>query len=510
MTCSKNLVAIVILDGFGINPKKEGNAVAIAKTPVIDRIRAEYPTCKLATCGEAVGLPSRTLGGSEVGHQHIGAGRIIKQELFLINKKIENGSFFKNKVLLDAMKNCSDKGKTLHLMGLLSDAGVHSHIDHLFALMEMAKKRGVNNVCIHAFLDGRDTSPRSAKKYIRMLERKIKDLGVGRIATIMGRYYAMDRDNRWHREHKAYAAMVSGVGFEAEDAIAAIENAYKHGEGDEFVKPTIIVKDGEMQKVEDGDSVIFFNFRSDRARQTTRAFVEGKFAGFIRKKTVVNLNFVCLTQYDRKIKCPVAFPPEKMKDSLGEIVSRAGLRQLRAAETEKYAHVTFFLNCGAEKPFLGEDRLLVPSPKVATYDLKPEMSAFEVTLKAVKLIDKNDYDLVVLNYANGDMVGHTGKLDAAVKAVEVVDTCLGKLLGAIESLGGTAIVLADHGNCEQMIHYNTGEPHTAHTMNKVYCTIVSSEKYKIKDGGLYNIAPTVLSILGLKKPKVMGDSLIVD
>ncbi|NOQ37313.1 2,3-bisphosphoglycerate-independent phosphoglycerate mutase [archaeon] len=503
----ENMAVIIILDGMGINPKREGNAVALAKTPVLDRIRKEYPTCRLDTCGEAVGLPKGTLGGSEVGHEHLGAGRIIKQELSIIDAKIENGLFFKNKVLLSAMKKSAMNDEPLHLMGLLSDAGIHSHIRHLFVLMDMAKKNKVKDVYIHAFLDGRDTPPKSAKKYLKMLDRKINELGLGKIATVMGRYYAMDRDNRWGREHKAYDAMVNGVAFETDNIYEAIDNAYNHGETDEFVKPTIIVDGGKKHMVTEGDSIIFFNFRSDRARQTTRAFVGGEFKGFRRKK-LINLHFVSLTQYDKEIKCPVAFPPGKVKDTLGEIISKSGLRQLRAAETEKYAHVTFFFNCGAEKPFLGEDRLLVPSPKVDTYDLKPEMSAFEVTRKASRLIRKNNYSLAVINLANGDMVGHTGNLKAAVKAVEVVDKCLGEFLGTIDSVGGIAIVLADHGNCEKMIDYRTGEPQTSHTMDKVFCTIVSKKRYKVKDGGLYNIAPTVLEILGMKKPKAMADSLI--
>ncbi|MCK5452181.1 MAG: 2,3-bisphosphoglycerate-independent phosphoglycerate mutase [Candidatus Aenigmarchaeota archaeon] len=508
MADKNNMVALIILDGVGINPKSRGNAVALAKTPILDSIRKKYPTCRLDTCGEAVGLPRGTLGGSEVGHAHIGAGRVIKQELSLIDGKIEDGTFFRNKALLSAMGNCARNGEPLHLMGLLSDGGIHSHIRHLFALMDMAKRNKVKDVYIHALLDGRDTPPKSAKKYLRMVDRKIKELGLGRIATVMGRYYAMDRDNRWKREHKAYDAMVNGVALETENVYEAIEDAYSQGYTDEFVKPTIVIDKGEKHIVTENDSIIFFNFRSDRAREITRAFVDGEFKGFRRKK-VINLNFVSLTQYDKKIKCPVAFPPEKIHDTLGEIISKRGLRQLRAAETEKYAHVTFFFNCGAEKPFLGEDRILVPSPKVATYDLKPEMSAYDVTRKAAGFIRKNKYSLAVINLANGDMVGHTGSLEAAVRAVEVIDECLGELLGTIESVGGTAIVFADHGNCEKMIDPVTGGPQTSHTMNKVFCTIVSDKKYKVRNGGLYNIAPTALEILGIKKPKVMAKPLIV-
>ncbi|MEA3229555.1 MAG: 2,3-bisphosphoglycerate-independent phosphoglycerate mutase [archaeon] len=502
-----NCVSIIILDGMGINGESKENAVLLAKTPVLDKIRKEYPTCRLDTCGEAVGLPRGTLGGSEVGHQHIGAGRIIKQSLFLIDDAIKDRSFFKNKVLLDAMRHCKKHNSKLHLMGLLSDAGIHSHISHLFALLKMAKENCVENVCIHAFLDGRDTPPKSACKYIKMVEIEIARLGLGRICTIMGRYYAMDRDNRWGRENKAYDAMGNGNAAEVENAHVGVENAYTHGETDEFVKPIIIAKDGKKETVSENDSIIFFNFRSDRAREITRAFVDGTFRKFKRKK-ILNLNFVCLTQYDKNIRCPVAFKPLKVSDTLGEIISRKGLLQLRAAETEKYAHVTFFFNCGAEKPFSGEDRILVPSPKVATYDLKPSMSAVEVTREVIKKIKKNNYALVVVNFANGDMVGHTGKLDAAVKAVETVDRCLGALLGTIQSIGGTAIVTADHGNCEKMVDYKTGEPCTSHTMNKVFCTVVSKNRYKLKDGGLYNIAPTALEMLGFKKPQVMADSLI--
>ncbi|NOQ55351.1 MAG: 2,3-bisphosphoglycerate-independent phosphoglycerate mutase [Nanohaloarchaea archaeon] len=501
-------VALVILDGLGINAKKKGNAVALAKTPVLDEIHKKYPTCKLDTCGEAVGLPPGTLGGSEVGHEHLGAGRMIKQELSLIDDTISDGSFFKNKTLLSAMKRCVKDDSALHLMGLLSDAGVHSHIKHLFALLEMAKKNKVKEVYIHAFLDGRDVSPKSAKKYLLMLDAKIKEIGIGQISTVMGRYYAMDRDNRWGREHKAYDAMVNGCAFETDDVLNAVDNAYNHGETDEFVKPTIIVSDDKKYTVNPGDSIIFFNFRSDRARETTRAFVDGEFSGFKRKK-IIDLNFVTLTQYDKNIRCPVAFPPVKVRDTLGEVISRSGLCQLRAAETEKYAHVTFFFNCGAEKPFLNEDRILVPSPKVATYDLKPSMSAPEVVKKVIMAISGQKYSLVVVNFANCDMVGHTGNLSATVSAVEVVDRCLERLLGTIDSIGGVAIVTADHGNCDQMIDYKTGEAMTSHTMNKVYCTIVSKNRYKLKDGRLYNIAPTILEILGLKKPKVMAESLII-
>ncbi len=508
MPLKNKTVALVILDGVGINAKRKGNAFALAKTPVLDGIHKKYPTCKLDTCGEAVGLPPGTLGGSEVGHEHLGAGRIIKQELSLIDSAILDGSFFKNKKLLSSMKKCAKDDSALHLMGLLSDAGVHSHINHLFALLDMAKKNNVTKVYIHAFLDGRDVSPKSSKKYLLMLEAKIKEIGLGQVSTVMGRYYAMDRDNRWGREHKAYDAMVNGVAFETDDAITAVDNAYDHGESDEFVKPTIVVSGGVKRTVCPGDSIIFFNFRSDRAREITRAFVDGEFSGFRRKK-IIDLNFVTLTQYDKKIRCPVAFPPEKVHGTLGEVVSKSGLQQLRAAETEKYAHVTFFFNCGAEKPFIGEDRILVKSPKVATYDLKPAMSAVEVTKKVIKAIEGGKYSLVVINFANCDMVGHTGDLNATVAAVEVVDRCLGEVLGTMSSVGGTTIVTADHGNCDQMIDYKTGEPMTSHTMNKVYCSVVSKNRYKLKDGGLYNIAPTILEILGLKKPKVMVESLII-
>ena len=506
----KKLTMLMILDGFGENPKKEGNAVKLAKTPNIDRLMKEYPNTKIAASGLAVGLPEGQMGNSEVGHTNIGAGRIVYQELTRITKSIENGDFFSNEELVKAMENCKKNNSKLHILGLVSDGGVHSHIRHLFGLLEMAKRRDIEEVYVHCFLDGRDTPPASAESYIQELEEKMRKKGVGKIATVAGRFYGMDRDKRWNRIQKAYNAIVFGKGNKSSQVINAIESSYQKEVFDEFVEPTVITN-GEkpVATIEDGDSVIFFNFRPDRAREITRAIVDKEFKEFETKK--MNTYFVCFTNYDETMQnVHIAFKKEMIKNTLGEIVSKNGGKQLRIAETEKYAHVTFFFNGGEEKQYEGEDRILVPSPKVETYDMKPEMSAYEVTQKVVEAINSEKYNCIILNYANPDMVGHTGSLSAAIKAVEAVDECVGKVITAIESQKANLIITADHGNAEQMIDYKTGEPHTAHTTNLVPLILISErENVKLREGKLADIAPTLLELMGLEKPKEMtGESLI--
>ena len=506
----KKLTMLMILDGFGENPKKEGNAVKLAKTPNIDRLMKEYPNTKIAASGLAVGLPEGQMGNSEVGHTNIGAGRIVYQELTRITKSIENGDFFSNEELVKAMENCKKNNSKLHILGLVSDGGVHSHIRHLFGLLEMAKRRDIEEVYVHCFLDGRDTPPASAESYIQELEEKMRKKGVGKIATVAGRFYGMDRDKRWNRIQKAYNAIVFGEGNKSSQVINAIESSYQKEVFDEFVEPTVITN-GEkpVATIEDGDSVIFFNFRPDRAREITRAIVDKEFKEFETKK--MNTYFVCFTNYDETMpNVHIAFKKEMIKNTLVEIVSKNGGKQLRIAETEKYAHVTFFFNGGEEKQYEGEDRILVPSPKVETYDMKPEMSAYEVTQKVVEAINSEKYNCIILNYANPDMVGHTGSLSAAIKAVEAVDECVGKVITAIESQKANLIITADHGNAEQMIDYKTGEPHTAHTTNLVPLILISErENVKLREGKLADIAPTLLELMGLEKPKEMtGESLI--
>ena len=506
----KKLTMLMILDGFGENPKKEGNAVKLAKTPNIDRLMKEYPNTKIAASGLAVGLPEGQMGNSEVGHTNIGAGRIVYQELTRITKSIENGDFFSNEELVKAMENCKKNNSKLHILGLVSDGGVHSHIRHLFGLLEMAKRRDIEEVYVHCFLDGRDTPPASAESYIQELEEKMRKKGVGKIATVAGRFYGMDRDKRWNRIQKAYNAIVFGKGNKSSQVINAIESSYQKEVFDEFVEPTVITN-GEkpVATIEDGDSVIFFNFRPDRAREITRAIVDKEFKEFETKK--MNTYFVCFTNYDETMpNVHIAFKKEMIKNTLGEIVSKNGGKQLRIAETEEYAHVTFFFNGGEEKQYKGEDRILVPSPKVETYDMKPEMSAYEVTQKVVEAINSEKYNCIILNYANPDMVGHTGSLSAAIKAVEAVDECVGKVITAIESQKANLIITADHGNAEQMIDYKTGEPHTAHTTNLVPLILISErENVKLREGKLADIAPTLLELMGLEKPKEMtGESLI--
>ena len=510
---SKKPVMLMILDGFGIAPKSEGNAVSLAKKPNFDRLLEKYPHSELQASGLFVGLPDGQMGNSEVGHLNIGAGRIVYQELTRITKSIADGDFFTNESLVKAMENAKKTDGALHLMGLLSDGGVHSHIDHLKGLLEFAKKAGVQNVYVHAFMDGRDVPPSSGKEFIEKTEAMMAEVGVGKIATVSGRYYAMDRDNRWERVELAYNAMVLGQGETANSATEAIEKSYHDDKTDEFVLPTVIEKDGNpVAKIKNGDSVIFFNFRPDRAREITRAINDKVFDGF--KREALDLTFVTMTQYDKTLEgVEVAFKPQTLTNTLGEYVSDKGLNQLRIAETEKYAHVTFFFNGGVEKENENEERALIPSPKVATYDLKPEMSAYEVTEELIKRLDSDKYDMVILNFANPDMVGHTGVVDAAIKAIEAVDECLGKVVDKVLEKDGTVFITADHGNAETMIDFSTGNPFTAHTTQPVPFLWVSNntDGKTIKDGKLADIAPTMLNVLGLGAPAEMtGENLIVN
>ena len=509
---SKKITALIILDGFGERAEADGNAVLAAKTPNIDALKKQYPWTTFGASGLSVGLPDGQMGNSEVGHLNIGAGRIVYQELTRITKAIGDGDFFEKKEFLDAISNAKQKGAALHLMGLLSDGGVHSHIDHLFALVELAKRQGMEKVFIHCFMDGRDVPPESGKGYMQQLCAKLDELGVGKVATVMGRYYAMDRDNRWERVQKAYEAMVEGKGEQNDCPVAAMQASYDAGVTDEFVLPTVIVQDGApVAKISQGDSVIFFNFRPDRAREITRTFVDPEFTGFAREYFPVY--YVCMTQYDKTFpNVHVAYRPQVLNNTLGEYLAKNGKKQFRIAETEKYAHVTFFFNGGVEQPNEGEDRFLIPSPKVATYDLQPEMSAYGVAEKACEMIRSGEYDVMILNFANPDMVGHTGVMEAAVKACEAVDECLGKVIEAILEVGGEAIVTADHGNSEMMIDPKTKGPFTAHTTNPVPCILVSDSHKgaKLREGGiLADLAPTLLQLMGLPKPEEMeGTSLI--
>ena len=502
---------LMILDGFGDNPNKDGNAIKLAKTPNIDKLMKKYPSTDIYTSGLHVGLPEGQMGNSEVGHTNIGAGRIVYQELTRITKSIEEGDFFQNPEFIAAIDNCKKNHSKLHILGLVSDGGVHSHNRHLYGLLEMAKRRDFEDVYVHCFLDGRDTPPASGESYIAQLEDKMKEKGIGKIATISGRFYAMDRDKRWQRIQKCYDAMVKGEGIKAGSAIKAIEDSYQKEVFDEFVEPTVICNgENPVAKIEENDSVIFFNFRPDRAREITRAIVDKDFKEFETKP--MNLYYVCFTNYDETMpNVHIAFKKEMLKNTFGETVSKHGLTQLRIAETEKYAHVTFFFNGGEEKQYEGEDRILVPSPKVETYDMKPEMSAYEVTDKVIEALEQDKYDVVILNFANTDMVGHTGSLEAAIKAVETVDECVGKIVKVIENKKGNLIITADHGNAEQMIDYKTGEPHTAHTTNPVPIILITDNKeLKLKENGkLADLAPTMLDLMGIEKPKEMtGESLI--
>ena len=508
---AKKPVMLMILDGFGIAPEGDGNAVAAANKPNFDKLVANYPHSELQASGMFVGLPDGQMGNSEVGHLNIGAGRIIYQELTRITKEINEGGFFKNEALLKAMENA--KEHSLHLMGLLSNGGVHSHIDHLKALVKMAKENGVENVFVHAFTDGRDVDPRSALEFIEDVENYMKEVGVGKIASVSGRYYAMDRDKRWERVQLAYDAMVNGKGNTATSAKEAIEKSYADDKNDEFVVPTVIVEDGKpLGLIKEGDSIVFGNFRPDRAREITRAIVDPEFKGFERKQ--LHVNFVCMTQYDKTLECvDVAYRPESYTNTLGEYVASKGLNQLRIAETEKYAHVTFFFNGGVEQPNTNEDRALIASPKVATYDLKPEMSAYEVTDELINRLDQDKYDMIILNFANPDMVGHTGVQEAAVKAIEAVDECLGKVADKVLEKEGTLFITADHGNAEVMIDYSTGKPMTAHTSDPVPFLWVSkdAEGKSLKDGGkLADIAPTMLTVMGLEVPSEMTGTCLLN
>lgn len=501
----KKPVALIILDGFGYSEKIEGNAVAAAKTPNIDGYMARYPHNVIHCSGMDVGLPDGQMGNSEVGHTNIGAGRVVYQELTRITKEIQDGSFFENEALLQAVANCKKHNSALHLMGLLSDGGVHSHNTHLYALLELAKRNGLDKVYVHCFLDGRDVPPTSGADYVQELTDKMRELGVGKVGTVMGRFYAMDRDNRWERVSKAYDAIAKGEGERCACPVEAIKASYARDVTDEFVAPAVV--EG-TQPVGANDSIVFFNFRPDRARELTRTFVDPAFSGF--ERAMFPVFYVCFTQYDAAMpNVEVAFKPTSLDDTFGEYISRHGLKQLRIAETEKYAHVTFFFNGGVEKEYDGEDRALIPSPKVATYDLKPEMSAYEVAEECVKRINSGVYDVIVLNFANCDMVGHTGVFDAAVAAVEAVDTCLGKVIDAVLAQGGCAVVTADHGNAEQMLD-DDGNVQTAHSTNVVPLILIGADGKKLKASGkLADIAPTLLELLGLEKPAAMtGGSML--
>ena len=508
----KKPTVLLILDGYGERKEKDGNAIALANTPVMDKLKKEFPYVEGQASGLFVGLPDGQMGNSEVGHMNMGAGRIVYQELTRITKAIEDGDFFENKALKEAVEHCKKENSALYFMGLVSSGGVHSHIEHIYGLLELAKRAGLKKVYLHAFLDGRDTPPDSGKSFLMDVEKKMRELGVGEIATISGRYYAMDRDKNYDRVEKAYRAMVDGTGEKASSVEEAIDASYEKKVYDEFVLPTVIEKDGAVHTVSDGDAMIFFNFRPDRAREICHAFCDDEF-NFFNRGPRKKVFFVCFTDYDPTIPNKrVAFEKEEIHNTLGEVVSNLGKNQLRIAETEKYAHVTFFFNGGKEEPYENEDRILVPSPKeVPTYDLKPEMSCYTVTEKLTEAIRSGKYDLVVANFANPDMVGHTGVLSAAIKAIEVVDECMGKVVDAVESMHGNLFILADHGNADIMIDEKTGEPYTAHTTNPVPFILVSEEKHKLREGGcLADVAPTLLELMGIPQPKEMtGKSLLV-
>jgi 2,3-bisphosphoglycerate-independent phosphoglycerate mutase len=501
----KKPLILMILDGFGIAPA-DGNAIKAANKPNLDKLFAENPVTQIGASGMDVGLPDGQMGNSEVGHTNMGAGRVVYQELTRITKTINEDKLKDVEAIVGAIDKAIANGTALHLMGLLSNGGVHSHIEHLYGILALAKAKGLEKVYIHCFLDGRDVPPSSAADFVDELVKKTEEIGVGKVATVMGRYYAMDRDNRWERVEKAYAAMVYGEGVEADCPVCAVKNSYAEGVTDEFVVPAVI---NGGAKVQEGDSIIFFNFRPDRAREITRTFVDPDFSGFERKNGFFKVNFVCMTQYDATMpNVEVAFKPQSLKNTLGEYVSNKGMAQLRIAETEKYAHVTFFFNGGVEKQYEGEDRILVKSPAVATYDLQPEMSAYEVTDKLVPAIKSGKYDMIILNFANCDMVGHTGVFEAAVKAVEAVDTCVGRVVEAIREMDGVALITADHGNADKMVDTD-GSPFTAHTTNPVPFCVVGYD-CELRDGGrLADIAPTMLQIMGLAQPQEMdGTSLI--
>lgn len=506
---SKKTTVLMILDGYGIGEKNEGNAISLAKKPVMDKLMSIYPVVSGEASGLAVGLPDGQMGNSEVGHTNIGAGRIVYQMLVKISKSIQDGDFFSNSALVAAMENCKKNQSALHLMGLLSPGGVHSHMEHLYGLVEMAKRNGLEKVYVHCFLDGRDVPPSSAAEYMEEAAAKLAEIGVGRIATIAGRFYAMDRDNAWDRVEKAYQALVYGEGVEESCPVQAVKNSYANGVTDEFMLPTVIEKDG---MVKENDSVIFFNFRPDRARQLTRAFVDPDFKGFERRNGFFTTTFVCMAQYDAEMpNVLVAFPPEELTMTFGEYLAKHGKTQLRLAETQKYAHVTFFFNGGEEKQFEGEDRILVNSPKVATFDMQPEMSAYEVADNLVEAIRSEKYDVIVVNFANPDMVGHTGIIEAAVKAIEAVDECVGKAYDALLEKNGQMFICADHGNAEKLIDAD-GTPFTAHTTNPVPFILVNYDSaYTLREGGcLADIVPTMIEMMGMEQPAEMtGKSLLV-
>jgi 2,3-bisphosphoglycerate-independent phosphoglycerate mutase len=499
------------LDGWGYSEDLETNAIAAARIPVWDRLWNEYPHTLLRTSGAAVGLPGGQMGNSEVGHLNLGAGRVVYQEFTRVGRSIRTGSFFSNRTLTQAVDMAVEKGRAVHIMGLLSAGGVHSHEEHIHAMARLAVQQGARDVYVHAFLDGRDTPPKSADASIRAMNQVFDALGRGRIASVVGRYYAMDRDHRWHRIERAYNLLTDGVGaYQTSSACAALEAAYARGESDEFVQPTAIVPDGERPlSIEDGDVMVFLNYRSDRARQLTRAFTEEHFDGFARRRQPRLGRFVSLTEYKREFDIPVAFPPERLSNGFGEYVAKQGMRQLRLAETEKYAHVTFFFNGGIEAPFEGEDRILVHSPKVATYDQQPEMSAEEVTDHLVSAIEGGKYDAIICNYANPDMVGHTGKMAATIQAIETVDYCLGRVKKSLHKVGGEMLITADHGNAEQMEDVQNHQPHTAHTSNPVPLVYVGREAELDPKGALCDVAPTLLKLMRLKQPAEMkGHALL--
>jgi len=501
-------LTLIILDGFGLSDKIEGNAVNLAQTPVIDELFSNYPHAELKPSGKAVGLPEGQMGNSEVGHLNIGAGRIVYQDYSRINMAIEKNELIDNKELQNVIRYVKNRKSSLHLMGLLSDGGVHSHIKHLYALIDVARKEDIENIYIHAILDGRDTPPKSGKKYLKQLAAEIAEDDNIDIASISGRYYTMDRDNRWERTEKAYKAMVSAEGLQSDNVLDAIESSYEEGINDEFFIPTVINSEGI---VKNNDGILFFNFRADRARQITRALAIDEFKKFKRKEISTDkIYFVCMTEYDQGFNLPVAFKPMDIKNSLGEVLSKNNIRQLRISETEKYAHVTFFFNGGIEEPYPGEERKLIPSPKVATYDMQPEMSAYKVTETLLGLVNDEKYDVIILNYANPDMVGHTGILDAAISAIEAVDNSLGRLIPAILDKGGQILLTADHGNSEKMID-DDGEPFTAHTTNLVPIIYIGgAEGFILRSGKLADIAPTMLDLLNIKIPEEMtGSTLLI-
>lgn len=508
MTHPHRPLALIILDGWGYSESPDNNAILAANTPIWDSLWQQYPHTLISASGAGVGLPGDQMGNSEVGHLNLGAGRVVYQEFTRISKAIEEGSFFNNHTLAEAVDKAVDNDKAVHIFGLLSDGGVHSHEEHIHAMAEMAVKRGADKVYVHAFLDGRDTAPKSAQSAINAMDQTFEHIGKGRLATIVGRFYAMDRDQRWNRVEEAYKLIAEGQGaYQAETASEALQNAYAREETDEFVKPTTI---GEAVPIEDGDSIIFMNFRSDRARELTECFIKPDFDGFALPRKIELASFVTLTEYKKDFAVPVAFPTEKMNNILGAYLSSLGLKQLRIAETEKYAHVTFFFNGGLDKPFDGEDRILIPSPKVDTYDQQPSMNAPELTDNLVEAIQSSQYDVIICNFANADMVGHTGNFDAAVEAIETLDSCLGKVWTALEQAGGEMIVTADHGNAERMVNHETGQPHTAHTNNVVPLLYAGRDAICHEKGTLSDIAPTMLSLMDLPIPAEMSKHLLIN